>query len=107
MHKIVYLPVARNDLIDIVSYISEQLKAPQSAQNLLTEMSTSIQKLAKFPYSCRVYHSPQPLDDEFRLLVVKNYLVFYVVTQDTVEIRRVIYAKRNLSSILERDKSPK
>jgi plasmid stabilization system protein ParE len=34
-----------------------------------------------------------------RMLPVKNYLVFYVVTEHEVEIHRIIYAKMNLEKL--------
>ena len=37
----------------------------------------------------------------YRYLIVENYLVFYVVAGDTVQIRRILYAKRNYRSILD------
>ena len=37
----------------------------------------------------------------YRHLIVENYLVFYVVARDTVQIRRILYAKRNYRSILD------
>lgn len=101
MHKIEYLPIAKKDLTDIIFYIADKLKAPKAAADLADELDNAIKRLADFPFSCRVYNSPQPLDDEHRLLMVKKYSVFYVVSEDTVEIRRIIYAKRDLTKIIK------
>ena len=38
----------------------------------------------------------EPLESEYRMLPVKNYIVFYVVTEHEVEIHRIIYAKMNI-----------
>ena len=36
----------------------------------------------------------------YRYLAVKNYLVFYVVSGDTVQIRRILYGHRDYLSLL-------
>ena len=38
VHKITYLPVARNDLIEAVSYLTEILDASKAASDLLAEL---------------------------------------------------------------------
>ena len=36
----------------------------------------------------------------YRYLIVKNYLVFYVIIGDTVQIRRILYARRDYRALL-------
>jgi plasmid stabilization system protein ParE len=36
----------------------------------------------------------------YKILVIGNYLVFYVVRDDVVEIRRIIHGKRNYEFLL-------
>jgi len=100
-YDIKYLPLASKDLSNIVSYMADELKAPKAATDLINALDTSISRLAQFPYSCRVYQSEKSLESEYRVLPVKNYLVFYVVKEHVVEIHRVIYAKMNLSKIIK------
>ena len=59
-----------------------------------------IASLSKMPEQC-----PRPKDlalaaKGYRYLIVKNYLVFYVVVGDTVQIRRILYARRDYSALL-------
>ncbi|NMA25797.1 MAG: type II toxin-antitoxin system RelE/ParE family toxin [Clostridiales bacterium] len=102
MYKIVYLPLARQDISDTALYIAGHLKAPQAALDLLNALDNGISRLKDFPYSCRVYHPAKPLKQEYRILLVKNYAVFYTVYEKdkTVEILRVIYAKRDFEKQL-------
>ena len=56
--------------------------------------------LSKMPERC-----PKPKDlalaaKGYRYLIVKNYLVFYVIIGDTVQIRRILYARRDYSALL-------
>ena len=101
MYKVRYLPLAQKDLEDITDYVSDTLKAPQAAADLLDAVETGTGRLCEHPYSCRVYQPLLPVDLEYRVLVVNNYLVFYVVLDSTVEIHRVIYGKRNLPQIIK------
>jgi len=73
MYKLKYLPLAQKDLRDIINYIADNLKAPKAAMDLVSALERSIQRLQRFPYSCRVYQPIEPLDDEYRMLPVKNY----------------------------------
>ena len=100
MHKLVYLPIAQQDLKEIIGYITDTLKAPKAAMDLLDAFDESISHLKDFPYSCKVYQPVKPLLNEYRALQVKNYLVFYTVNEDTVEIHRIVYAKMNLEGIV-------
>lgn len=101
MYKLRYLPLAQKDLRDIISYISDNLKAPKAAMDLLNAFDSSIRHLQQYPYSCKVYQPIKPLDTEYRILHVKNYLVFYKVIEDTVEIQRIIYAKMDLNNLIK------
>jgi len=95
-----YLAVARLDLVDIVQYISEQLHAPGTAIHLVDKFDKAISNLQQFPFSGRRYKSTGGLKDEYRMLVVENFLVFYVVMDKFVEIRRIIYSKRDYEKLL-------
>jgi len=102
MHKLRYLPYAQKDLEAIVEYISDTLKAPQAAMDFLDDIEAGVNRLCEHPYSCRVYQPINPVDLEYRVLVVKNYLVFYLVLDDCVEIHRIVYDRRNLPQVIKR-----
>lgn len=99
MYKLKYLPLAQKDLVNIMNYIAENLRAQKAAIDLIDALDSSILRLQQFPYSCRVYQSTEPLENEYRILTVKNYMVFYVVIENTVEIHRIIYAKMDIKNI--------
>ena len=101
VHKLKYLPLAQKDLRNITSYIVDNLKAPEAAMDLVDTLDNSISRLQQFTYSCKLYQAIEPLETEYRMLSVKNYIVFYVVTEHEVEIHRIIYAKMNLVSLIK------
>jgi toxin ParE1/3/4 len=102
MYELVYLPVAGEDITDIVLYIADRLKAPKAAMELLDELDNSIALLGDFPYAHRIFHTIKPLKEEYRMVPVKNHAVFYVVREKEkiVEIHRVVYAKMDLLNTL-------
>jgi addiction module RelE/StbE family toxin len=101
MPEVKYLPSFQQELNAIVEYIIFTLEAPQAALNLLDELEKSINNLKAFPLAHRLYHPVKPIKTEYRVLTVKNYLVFYVVLEETIEIHRIIYRKRNLSQLIQ------
>ena len=103
MYDIRYLPLAKQDMVNIVSYISHELLNPQAANDLADEFIEGIDKLAEFPYIPPMYYPPKPLIYEYRKRVVKNYIVFYRVDEDKKEIviSRVIYQRRNYKWLIK------
>jgi len=101
MPEIKYLPSFQQELNAIVEYIIFTLEAPQAALKLLDELEKSINNLKVFPLAHRLYRPIKPIQTEYRVLTVKNYLVFYVVLEETIEIHRIIYKKRNLSQLIK------
>lgn len=89
-----YLQTAEKDLEDIFDYISRD--SPQSAGSMLEKFDQAISRLVDTPEM-----GVQPRDDRlrklgYRMLVVGDYLVFYVVKTRarTVQIRRIIHGAR-------------
>lgn len=101
IYSIVYLPLALSDLQQVVDYIAYELKAPQAAENFITNLDAAISRIEYFPMSAPSYKPDKRLKHDFRILVVENYLVFYTVLEDTVEIHRVIYAKRKIDDLIK------
>lgn len=104
MYEIRYLPIAKQDISEIVMYISGQLKAPQAAMDLLDAFDHSISLLAEFPYAHKLFLTLRPLEEEFRMLPVNNYAVFYVIREQQrfIEIHRIIYARMDLFHLMRR-----
>lgn len=99
-YRIEYLPAAIKDLHAIFDYISGELSAPQAAIRLLDKIDQSVSRLSTFPYSCEKAKDVFLSKKGYRLLVVDNYIVFYIVINDTVRIRRVLYKKSSYEQIL-------
>lgn len=97
-YKVKIYPAAKQDLLEIIDYLNTlSREAALRYYDLLTE---DIASLATMPE-----RYPRPKDlalaaKGYRYLAVKNYLVFYVVSGDTVQIRRILYGHRDYLSLL-------
>ena len=52
------------------------------------------------PLRCPLLNAPELRAKGYRALRVKNYMVFFVILKETVQIRRIVYAKRQFESLL-------
>jgi toxin ParE1/3/4 len=90
--KIHYLSIAERDILEIIDFISK--KNPTAAINLIDEIDKQISKLADFPEIGKLAKDDRLKKLGYRILVVKKYLVFYVVKKQSIEIRRILHGKR-------------
>ncbi len=99
-YKIRYLPLFQKDLTEIVFYISNILNNPNAAENLINAVEIAILERSKSPLSFEPYHSSKKRDYPYYRIYVKNYVIYYVVIDDVMEIRRLLYKARDLREIL-------
>ncbi|MBR2176532.1 MAG: type II toxin-antitoxin system RelE/ParE family toxin [Clostridia bacterium] len=99
-YKLQYLPLFKEDLEQTVLYISDVLQNPQSAEKLLDDVEDAIKKRLQFPLAFEPYHSARQRKHKYYKIQVRNFYVFYVVIDDVMEVRRFIYSKRDIDSIL-------
>ncbi len=97
-YRVRIYPAAKRDLLEIIDYLNTLSQdAALRYYDLLTEQIAS---LAHMPERC-----PKPKDlalaaKGYRYLIVKDYLVFYLISGDTVQIRRILYGRRDYRSLL-------
>ena len=103
MYKLYYLPIARQDVEDIIHYVSYNLNNLSAAKNLANYFVESAENVLCFPYGFSVYDISGELKKEYRKIKVKNYYMFYTIDEDskTIIIVRVIYKKMNLIDIFK------
>ena len=103
MYRLEFLPVARDDMLEIVRYISKELKNPVAAESLALELVSAAEGVRKFPYSTPVYQPARPLKHQYRKIPVRNFLIFYWVNEEEklVTVARVMYARRNYDRLLK------
>lgn len=99
-YKLIYLPIFKDDLVSVVTYISDTLMNEQAALNLLDKVEKSILKRLENPVAFEPYHSLSNRKEVYYRIIVNNYSVFYVVKNDVMEVRRFLYNGRNMNNII-------
>ena len=99
-YELRFLPLFQEDLNAIVDYITGQLQNPDAAERLIDDVEKVIMDRlpaseAFAPYSCAIQH-PYP----YYYIQVRNYLVFYVVIGNVMEVRRIIYSHRDMQKLI-------
>lgn len=89
---------AENDLEDIVEYINTLSPAATIKQydNLINKIGT----LVEMPERCLFLKDASLKLNGYRVLIVDNYLVFFVIKNDNVQVRRILYNKSNYGWLL-------
>ena len=103
MYKLEYLPVARHDMVEIVKYISHVLYNPSAAEKLAEEMIQAAERLTELPYIYPVHRTIKPLKQEYRKLIIKNYILFYYVDEKEkkVVVARAVYSRRDYEKLFD------
>jgi addiction module RelE/StbE family toxin len=95
-----YSPLFYEDLHKITDYLSFELKNEIAARELLNNTEAAIKKRLSNPLSVAPYQSVASRPYPYRRLLVGNYLIFYVVINNAMIIRRMLYGRRDLDRIL-------
>ena len=95
-YRLRFLPLFEDDLNEAVDYIALRLKNPAAAGRLVDEVQAAIRERAACAEVFEQYHSVREYQYPYYRIYVKNYIVFYVVVDDVMEVRRLIYNRRNL-----------
>jgi toxin ParE1/3/4 len=97
-YKVRIYSKAKQDLVDTISYLNTL--SPQAAIKYYDLLVEKIGSLAEMPERCSFVRDVAMKAKGYRYLVVENYVVFFVVKEDTVQIHRIIYGKRNYEWLL-------
>ena len=99
-YNIEYSMEAKQDLIDIKRYIKYNLQEPNTAQKLITKIKNEIDSLKDNPEMYSVIDDDIIKRFKIRKLVVDNYIVFYRINDENIQIVRVMYGRRNWITLL-------
>ncbi|MDD2397868.1 MAG: type II toxin-antitoxin system RelE/ParE family toxin [Tissierellia bacterium] len=97
-YKIKLLITAVRDLDDLIENLSQF-----SSEVALRQYDRIIEKvnlLKEFPEMCQGYITTV-CGYKYRKLVIDNYLVFYIVKNEVIEIHRIINSRMNIDNIID------
>ena len=95
-----YLPLFWDDLHAAVFYISDVLDNPSAAERFVDQVEQGILAHRACPTAAPVYKSERPRRTPYYWFPVGNYMVFYVVEGNVMEVRRLLYGARDLTRIV-------
>lgn len=95
-----YLPLAKQDLSEIVNYIQNNLENPIAAENTLSKIEAAILERLESPEAFAVWQSKKQRPYPYRKINVGNYTVWYVVIDHIMEVRRILYSRRDEENLI-------
>ena len=96
-----YLPKYEEDLNEIVDYIVYKLHNPQSAMNLVNKIENAILERLNCPLSFEPFQSNRKRKHIYYRIYVGNFVIYYVVIGDVMEVRRILYKSRNADKLIK------
>ena len=101
-YKIVIEQTAENDLVGILSYISDTLHEPSIAMKIYGLIKKEILTLNRMPFRFEVVNEEPYRSIGVRRIPVENYTAFYIVDENekTVHIFRILYNRREWRYLL-------
>jgi plasmid stabilization system protein ParE len=97
-YKVEILDTAINDLSEIIDYLNTM--SPTAAFRYYDLLTGKIDSLSVMPERCPVARDIQLRLRGYRFLAVENYLVFFVITANIVQVRRILYGRRQYENLL-------
>ena len=95
MRRIVWLENAKNDLKDIVLYYNERNGSTVYSRKLVNVLKSSLLLLETNPFlGIKVKNK-----ENYRVLIIKNYKVFYKILLNRIEIMLVWDTRQNPDKI--------
>jgi len=101
-YDVIIETTAALDLYGILDYITDVLKAPESAERIYWSIKDQVLSLDKMPYRFPLVREEPFASMGVRLMPVENYHAFYVIGEQQSEVRvfRILYNRREWQNIL-------
>lgn len=96
-----FLPLFEIDLNEILDYIIFNLHNPESASRLADKIEKAILTRLECPLSFEQYQSNRRRKHPYYCIYIDNFVVYYVVIENVMEVRRILYKSRNAEKIIK------
>lgn len=90
------LPLFEEDLNGILDYICDVLKNPIAAADMVDAVEEAIYERLTCAEAFEPYHSGKERRYPYYRIAVKNYMIYYVVIGNIMEVRRILYSRRDI-----------
>ena len=99
-YNIEYSKESKEDLIRIKQYIKYNLQEPETANKLISKIRKSVKTLKDNPKIYTIIDDDVIRKLKIRKFIVDNYIVFYRIKNDSAEIVRIMYGRKNWINLL-------
>lgn len=94
------LPLFEDDLNEIADYITYRLRNPIAAERLVDDVEAAIEERRSCAEAFEPYPSSRRRKHPYYRIQVRNFTIFYVVIDGTMEVRRILYSRSNIKKKL-------
>ena len=91
---------AINDIAEIKKYIRDEYRNPTAANRIADKIVKKYKMLKTSPYIGAPLNAISSIESDYRYLVCGNYIIFYKVLPDFVEVSRIIDGRRDYARVL-------
>jgi plasmid stabilization system protein ParE len=91
-------PLAENDLAEITEYLEQN--SIDTVNNFLEILEKRFDEISVFPESYHLSNDRFLAEKGYRLIPIGNYLVFYVIQPEQIQIRRILFGRKNYADFL-------
>ena len=99
-YNIEYSKESKQDLIGIKQYIKYNLQETETANKLISKIRKEINALKDNPEIYAIIDDDIIKKLEIRKLIVDNYIVFYRIKDNNIQMVRIMYGRRNWINLL-------
>ena len=99
-YNIEYSKESKQDLIGIKQYIKYNLQESEIAEKLISKIRKEINDLKDNPEIYTIIDDDIIRKLEIRKLIVDNYIIFYRIKDNDIQIVRIMYGRRNWINLL-------
>jgi addiction module RelE/StbE family toxin len=97
-YDIRYLPIAEDDLNEIVDFLLEY--SIDAANAFIDELEKLEERLSMFPESAAPVRDKKLQSRGYRVAVIGDYLLIYTLRDKCIFVMRIMHSKRNYLSLL-------
>ena len=89
-----------NQFNNILKYLVNNLNSRIAAESFYNDVISEIEKRSYNPTSYEKYISNKKRKNTYYRIYVKNYTIFYTVKDNIMEVRRILYSRRNFDKFV-------
>ena len=86
---------AMREIAAINDYLLSSLKSPQAAANFRTELKHQMNLICESPELFHISRIPELALFNFRSVMVNNYVMVFLVTDDSVVVEHIFHSKQD------------